>query len=71
MRRPRGREEQLPVGAVGEEVGNPDSGVAGELAEGGLEAGEDDTDEKAIRGTGGTIIDGEDADPSHHPTVTV
>ena len=71
VRRPRGREERLSVGIVGEEVGNSGSGVVGELAEGGLKASEGDTNEKAIKGTDGTTVDREDADPSHHPTVTI
>ena len=61
----------MPVGAVDEEVGNSGSGVAGELAEGGLEASEGNTNEKAIRGTGGTTADREDTDPSYYPTVTI
>ena len=59
-----GGEERMPVEAVDEEVGNPDNGVIEELAERGLEAGEGDTGEEAIGGTGSTIVDGEDADPS-------
>ena len=59
-----GGEKRMPVEAVDEEVDNPNNGVIEELAERDLEAGEGDTGEEAIEGTGSTAVDGEDADPS-------
>ena len=58
-------EEWVPIGATGEEVSNLGGEVIGELTERDFEADEGDTDKEAIRGIGGTTVDGEEVDPSN------